>query len=266
MPDFQKGAVLYRKLRYRKGHGVHSPFVYNLITKVIEEKLPYCAFEKIKKIIPEPTSKKIGIKTFSTKRVKTHKFGSLLFRLINFFKCNVVIQIGSPEITTSLYMASARSECKCIVLDEDKVICSKIKELSGDTELDNLEIKCGNYPEQLNKIFSQEKKVDLVFINIPKHDNCRDIFSKCISNAEENCIFVINGIRKNQNMRRLWKEIIQNPQITITIDLYTSGIFFLKKNIYKQHYKTYFDHGKEQNIHKNRRPRFYFFGRRKKSS
>ena len=28
---------MYRGIRYRKGFGVHSPFVFNLITKVIEE-------------------------------------------------------------------------------------------------------------------------------------------------------------------------------------------------------------------------------------
>jgi precorrin-6B methylase 2 len=265
MPDFHKGAVLYRKLRHRKGHGVHSPFVYNLITKVIEEKTPYYAFEQIKKATQEANYQRNRIKFPRPKKVYEHKYGALLFRLINFFKCKVVLQVGSPEETIALYMASTDSECKCIVLEEDHAISSKITELAAKTGLNNLQIRCGDYPEKIKEIFDQEKRIDLVFMNIPGRPCCREILSECVSNADENCIFILNGIRKNEEMKQLWKEVIQDSRITISIDLYTSGIFF-RKNSYKQHYKTYFDHGKEQSLHKNRRQRFYFFGGRKKGA
>ena len=45
--SFRKSILLYRGIRYRKGFGVHSPFVYNLITKVIEERCPYYCFDDI---------------------------------------------------------------------------------------------------------------------------------------------------------------------------------------------------------------------------
>ncbi len=265
MPSFHKGAILYRKLRHRKGHGVHSPFVYNLITKVIEEKSPYYAFDKINGALQGPNYQINKSKLVIIKKKQEHKYGALLFRLINFFKCKVVLQIGSPEESVCLYMASANSESNCFVLEEDELLCLKINDLINKTGLNNLDIKCGDYTETVNQIFEQEKKADLVFINIPTHKDCQDILAKCISNSEENCIFVINGIRTNRRMRAVWKHIIENSQISISIDLYTSGIFFLRKNIYKQHYKAYFDHGKEQNIYKNGRQRFYVFGRRKTS-
>ena len=44
---WRKSVLLYRSIRYRKGFGVHSPFVFDLITKVIEEKCPYYSFQDI---------------------------------------------------------------------------------------------------------------------------------------------------------------------------------------------------------------------------
>ena len=46
----RKGILLYRGIRYRKGFGVHSPFVFNLITKVIEERCQYYSFYDIELI------------------------------------------------------------------------------------------------------------------------------------------------------------------------------------------------------------------------
>lgn len=46
----RKGVLLYRGIRYRKGFGVHSPFVFNLITKVIEERCQYYSFYDIELI------------------------------------------------------------------------------------------------------------------------------------------------------------------------------------------------------------------------
>ena len=43
----RKSILLYRGIRYRKGYGVHSPFVFNLITKVIEERCSYYSFNEI---------------------------------------------------------------------------------------------------------------------------------------------------------------------------------------------------------------------------
>lgn len=53
----RKGILLYRGIRYRKGFGVHSPFVFNLITKVIEERCQYYSFYDIELIRKQLLSK-----------------------------------------------------------------------------------------------------------------------------------------------------------------------------------------------------------------
>jgi predicted O-methyltransferase YrrM len=260
MPGLLKGAILYRKFRYRKGYGVHSPFVYDLITKVIEEKTPYYAFEKIRAIV--------GVQSFEPQHQNfesQHQYGTLLFRLVNFFKCKLVLHIGSPEGIISLYPASTHSECICTILEEDWTSCLKTKELAKKAGLNNLNVEYADYSEKVEEIFQKEKRFDLIFINIPERDNCPDILNQCISKSRKECVFVVNGIRNNSTMKKLWKNIVQNHQVSVSIDLYSVGIFFLRNNIYKQHYKAYFNHGKEQNIHKNRRQRHHFFSWRKKS-
>lgn len=68
----RKGSLLYRSIRYRKGFGVHSPFVFNLITKVIEEKCSYYSFYDIELYVSSYYSRKerSPIQTGRTKETK----------------------------------------------------------------------------------------------------------------------------------------------------------------------------------------------------
>lgn len=84
---------LYRKFRYRKGHGVHSPFVYKLITNVIEEKKPYYAFQEIEKHRLKDDS-------------KSRKAGELFFRLVNKYKCQDVLHIDDNPGIWELYLST----------------------------------------------------------------------------------------------------------------------------------------------------------------
>ena len=49
----RKSLLLYRFLRYRKGFGVHSPFAFSFITKVIDERCPYYCYDEIELVRKE---------------------------------------------------------------------------------------------------------------------------------------------------------------------------------------------------------------------
>ncbi|MDL2222552.1 hypothetical protein LJB98_00455 [Bacteroidales bacterium OttesenSCG-928-M11] len=75
---------IYRKLRHRKGDGIHSPFVYDLITHVFEEQLPFYAFEEIEN-------------KQASRITCTKNYGRLLFRLVNYLRCKSVIELGTNK-------------------------------------------------------------------------------------------------------------------------------------------------------------------------
>ena len=116
----RKGSLLYRSIRYRKGFGVHSPFVFNLITKVIEEKCSYYSFYDIELLRKEllfregeityPDRQNKGKrKTRSISEIVKResirpKHGALLFRLTNYFKSKNILQIGTTMGLSTLYI------------------------------------------------------------------------------------------------------------------------------------------------------------------
>ena len=118
----RKSVLLYRGIRYRRGYGVHSPFVFNLITKVIEERCSYYSFydiELIRKqllfrdnIITYPDRQQKGILHRRTigeiveREAIKPKHGALLFRLANYFKSQNILQLGPSMGLSTLYLTS----------------------------------------------------------------------------------------------------------------------------------------------------------------
>jgi len=73
-----------RKIKHRKGFGVHSPFAFAIITEVIEEKLPYYAYGSMQR-------------RYDKKSSVPFKAVTLLFRLANRFGCRNIAILGEEQ-------------------------------------------------------------------------------------------------------------------------------------------------------------------------
>ena len=272
---------LYRKIRYRKGYGVHSPFAFNFITNVIEEKLPYYIFEDIEKqraelltckdiiefVSPKGNFKKKTIAEITSQETQSDKYGALLFRLVNFLQCRSVLQIGASTGIMSLYLASSRKDMSCVVLEDRTELVPIVRKLCSSLHINNVSVETGEYLNSLEKILKEYDYFDLVFINtirnpeLTKHILERQIKTK---------LLIVDNIRKDKKSKALWQMVEDNPYAKITIDLYYLGIALFEEKFYKKHYKAHFDNGKgqfqKQSLHKIGRQRLNFFNWRKKNS
>ena len=257
---------LYRKLRYRKGHGVHSPFVYNFITKVIEEKASFYAFEEIEKYRKEILSQKNDLSILTAKETQSPKYGALLFRIVNFFKCQMVLQVGSSTGIMSLYLAMASKHCDCFAIEERPNLLNAVENFVLAHNLEQLHCVEGNLKEALIKLQSTSMKADLIFINqIPESTNAEELLSLCQPLGRKETILIINEIKRHKSMKELWMTMRNHPQSRVSIDLFALGILFFDDKLPKKHYKTHFNYGEKQNIHKDRRRRLHLSNRWKKS-
>ena len=254
-------------MRFRKGFGVHSPFVYNLITKVIEEKSVYYAFEEIENFRQQLLNDN-ELSPVTSRETQPAAYGALLFRMVHFFKCRNVIEIGSSTGVMGLYLAMAsRTRCNCWLLDERRGLAHSVRQFTSAHNLHNLQYIEGDYKESITRLCAEFPEVDLLFVNhLPESCAIAELLHWCRPLISKHSILILDNIDRNKEMQKLWQSLKQHSQTRVMVDLYALGIVFFDDRLPKQYYKAYFNYGKKQHLHPHRRQRLHFVSRRKKSA
>jgi predicted O-methyltransferase YrrM len=81
------------------------------------------------------------------------------------------------------------------------------------------------------------KKFDLVFFdgNHQKQPTL-EYFHKLLPTAKNNSVFVFDDIHWSPQMEEAWEEIINHPEVTVSIDTFYWGLIFFRKEQAKQHF------------------------------
>ncbi|MDH6358399.1 SAM-dependent methyltransferase [Parabacteroides sp. PF5-9] len=252
-----KGSLLYRRIRHRHGHGVHSPFVFNLITKVIREKSPYYSFQEIellrKKLRfqqemitykdrkhPNKT-RSLSVGKLVEREAISPKYGALLFRLTNYFQSKHILQLGGAMGISTLYLTTYATDLRCVVLEDVEAFADVSRKVFDEAAHNPIDLRVGVYNVLLPRVISEMKTLDFVFFNIRnERADTYDLFTACLKAAGEQTVFVFDGIKSTPSMRKLWKQVCDHPEVSVTVDLFSLGIVFFNKKLHKRNYIVYF--------------------------
>ena len=214
--------LLY-KIRHHRGHGIHSPFVFDLVTKVIEEKSTYYAYQDIKDHLE-------NFPNFGDNTNKTHR---LLFKLVNWFSAKQILELGTGSGLSSLYLTAPSSDCTCVSV----ALSDKILE-DAEQIFKNWDRKIALSKEEFPLLI---EKQDCIYINLKNYEvDSSHLINYLVSSVKEESFIIIDGIRTKKKHQLLWKEIILKDEVVISLDLYHLGILFFNKKYYKQNYKLSF--------------------------
>ena len=221
----RKGSLLYRSIRYRKGFGVHSPFVFNLITKVIEEKCSYYSFYDIE-LLRKQLLFREGEITYPDRQNKGSRN---------------ILQIGTTMGLSTLYLTSYATGLKCIALENVPEFATIARQAFAKEGRNPVDLRIGNYKDLLPQALNDINSLDFVFFNTlyEQHNNLW-LFNECMKYAHNDTVFVFEGIKASRKMRELWEEICACPEVTVTLDLYSLGIVLFNKKLHKRDYIVYF--------------------------
>lgn len=244
-----------------KGHGVHSPFVFEFIKFVMNDRKTYPCYEKIESVRKNllKNSAKIKVEDFgagstvikSNERVvsqmaasslKSPKFGQLLFRLAKYYNPSNIIELGTSFGITASYLASANQNTKLFTIEGSSSIASIAGKNTNNLGIQNVELITGDFGIQLPKLLDRLQEVGLVFIDgNHRKQPTLDYFYQLLKKSTDQTILIFDDIHWSAEMESAWKVIQEDSRVSLTIDLFFIGIVFLRSDFkVKQHFSIRF--------------------------
>lgn len=214
--------VLY-KIRHHKGHGIHSPFVFNFITKVIEEKTPYYAYNDISDYL----------NACNIQVDEDNKVNKLSFKTANYFNAKKILELGAGEGLNTLYITAASLAPHCVSVETNPQKLEKAQKLYDKWNRD-IYLTSEEYPEL-------DFTPDCIFLNLRNYNVDEErLIPYLLSCVNEDSFIFIDGIRTNRKQQMLWKQLVRCEEVVLSLDLFHIGILFFDKKFYKRNYKLSF--------------------------
>ena len=246
-------------------HGVHSPFVFDLVTKCFYDNTKYAEYETLKsyrksllenKNTIEVTDFGAGSRVFksNTRAISkiaqtagiTPKNAELLFRIVSYFQPKSVLEIGTSLglATSALSLGNKNSDiitlegCPNTIATAKKMFqVSSFKFPNNNVEFVNTEFNLyfENFkPETLNL---KPQIFDLVYFDGNHSKKATlDYFEALLPTISNDTIWIFDDIHWSAEMEEAWEIIKNHPKVSVTIDTFQWGIVFFRAEQKKEHF------------------------------
>lgn len=163
------------------------------------------------------------------------KYGRLLFRLVEYFKPQTIIELGTSVGISTLYLALANPAAKVYTIEGCTTKSEQAATNFSAMQISNIEQHIGRFDIILTDLVKQTGKLDFAFID-GNHTLKATLenFETLLSIANNDSVFVLDDIHWSAEMQNAWNQIAGHERVTVSIDIFRFGIIFLKKQLSKQ--------------------------------
>jgi predicted O-methyltransferase YrrM len=242
-----------------KGHGVHSPFVFDFITNVLNDKKSrpcYSKTEAIRKDLLKQTqeievidfgagsgvlkTKKRRIKDIASSSLKPRKYAQLLHRIVQYYQPANMIELGTSLGITSLYLSQGNPNGIIHTFEGDPSIGDIAIKNAQMVGASNLTHHIGEFEQSFTPFLeSFTGHIDFAFIDgNHRKEPTIQYFNQLVPFLKNDSILIFDDIHWSADMEEAWKTICASEKITLSIDLFFIGIVFVKSEFKeKQHFR-----------------------------
>lgn len=241
----------------RRKRWAHSPFVYDFILSVLrnDEVMPQwkrieSARRQLKhsyrmlNVLDLGTSGRAHgmmsmrrVSTIVRTSCKSERMCRLLARVVQHYSCDRIVEFGTSFGMSTSYLASARQSGKVYTVEGSPEVLQVASQVFEFAKLNNIETVNADFDYVMEHFADKFTGVDLFFLDgNHAYEPTIRYFKFAKQYAHNNTIFIFDDIHWSRGMSKAWQEIVADEDVTVSIDLYTVGIVFFRKENAKQHF------------------------------
>ena len=235
-------------LRHRKGHGIHSPYVFEFIHRAVfhaeKQGIPTMVrleHRRLKKDRGPGGGEGRTIRSFILHASVSEKKGALLHRIARWFQPEMMVELGTGLGISSLYLATGSPGTPLHTIEGNTERATFAAHLVSRCQLGPVSIHWGDMQEKLDEILPLMPGRFLAYVDGNHHfEPTLNYVRLLMERAGEEAVIVLDDIYWSRGMYRAWREISGWPEVRVSIDLYEVGILLLRKDLNKAQMKIKF--------------------------
>lgn len=244
-----------------KGHGIHSPFVFDFVTAVLNDRRQYYAYDAVeslraKLLLNKSTitvedfgagsttgaGKERSIASIAKNAAKPRKYAQVLFRMANHYQPKRILELGTSLGISSSYLALGNPRAMVLSFEGAKAIAEKALSNFNALGIENITLVQGNFDNTLPKVLEAVDQFDMAFVDgNHRRDPTVRYFQSLLKSMSPNSVIIFDDIHWSQEMELAWKEICDHPAVLLSVDIFFLGMVFINPAFkVKQHFSIRF--------------------------
>ncbi len=237
MKKLKRLTSAFNRYKRSKGFGIHSPFAFNFVLRVLKERLPYYAYDDIR--LRRTKAIDMASKISRHPGVMSLKNAKMLFRITCHFNPSSMLQIGTSyglSATTLLDVSSLSHLYIFTGYTFDTTIYQSITSPYSNRihSFTTIEEAVDAYTKSLN---GEQPFVLINEVCDNEIDQCRTIAMDSICNEG---VVIVRNLSKSDAAGRIWSDIMEQAKHGMGFSNGHIAIFVGYKHLPKQHYSLWF--------------------------
>lgn len=238
----------------KKRHGIHSPFVYEMVISCFMDKRNYPEYEILKnhrqallnetgtieitdlgagsRVLTSPVRNISDITKIAGMKKKRQQ---LLFRLARYLNCKTALELGTSLGLGTAALALSGEFSKIYTVEGCPNTLKKAQEYFEKFKLNNIQSHQQDFRSFLSE--NPSENYDLIFLD-GDHNGERTLeyFNSLLKHVHNDTVLIFDDIYWSREMMAAWQKIITDERVSVSIDTFQWGMVFFRKEQPKQHF------------------------------